>query len=374
MIELSVPVAELAAHLKWVAAHVPTRPAVPVLAGICLTAGQDRLTLEATDYDTWATATVEAHTTGTGTAVLPGRLVDSLVGKLPADTDVHLQIEEGCARLRCGPVDATLRTLAADDYPEAPETPPVVGRCEAADLAPAATRVAATACTDQTLPVLTSLRLAFTENGLTLASTDRYRASHAKVAWNPVITDDDDQVGELLVPAATLARATRGLAGEIALAAGHELIALTTPTRTLMLRTQDGEFPTVEALHESNMAQSVATVTVDTAAMSAAVERARVFASAQTPVRLHLAGSEATVSGGQEGDQASEMLPIGVEGDLGEDGITLGMNAGYLLGALASTRAEQAHLAVSSHTSPVIVTGESEQDWTLAMPVRLAGR
>lgn len=374
MFELTVPVAALAAHLQWVGAHVPTRPAVPVLSGIRLTVTENRLALDATDYDTWASARMEAEADGAGTVVLPGRLLSTLVGKLPADAQAHLWVEEASVRLRCGPVDAELRTLAADEYPEQPEVPAARGRCEASDLAPALARVAGAACTDDTLPALTGVRMAATPGGLSLAATDRYRACHGLVAWTPTIPEAEE-TQEWVVPAAGLAKAVRGLAGDVDLAADDDLLTLTTSERTLMVRCLDVCFPKVDSLYSGLCDQRTATATVHTAALRAAIERVRLFAPASTPLTLHLTGERVSVSGGHEGETATETLPIEVEGDLGE-GVTLGMNPGFLLGLLSSTRAERSRLALVSQTQPVIATGEgaSEQDWCLLMPVRLTGR
>ncbi|MBE2998726.1 hypothetical protein IDM40_08425 [Nocardiopsis sp. HNM0947] len=376
MFELTVPVNELAAHLKWVSDHCPTRPAVPVLAGIRLSVTEGRLALDATDHKTWASARVEADTSGEGIAVLPGRLLSTLVAKLPADRELRLEIEEATARLRCGPVNARLHTLAADEYPAPPEVPNTVGRCEASDLAPATARVAATAGTDDAIPHLIGMQLVFGDDGLSLASTDRYQASHATVPWTPTISAPEAGPKDSIVAAATLARAARGLIGDVDLAAGDDLIGLITHARTLMMRCLDYEFPKVEAFLDSARSRHTATVIVETTVLTAAVERARLFSPASVPITLHVAGNEATVRGGQEGEETAETLPVEVEGELDEDGVTLGMNAGYLLGALSGTRSEQARLALATETKPVIATGTDSDDrnWNVLMPLRLSGR
>lgn len=66
----------LADQLTWISRTLPTTPAIPVLAGVRLEAGNDRVHLTATDYETWSHATVEADTQGApATVVVPGRLL-----------------------------------------------------------------------------------------------------------------------------------------------------------------------------------------------------------------------------------------------------------------------------------------------------------
>src|SRR5438105_1943031 len=64
----------LADAVAWVARALPSRPVVPVLAGLRLEAGEG-LTLSCFDYELSATAQVVADVAEPGTALVPGRLL-----------------------------------------------------------------------------------------------------------------------------------------------------------------------------------------------------------------------------------------------------------------------------------------------------------
>src|ERR1700733_7098985 len=92
----------LAEALTWVARALPTRPVLPVLAGLLLSAdqhGADQhgaaqadqaaqagagfLTLSCFDYEVSARVRVRASVTEPGTALVPGRLLVEIVRSLP---------------------------------------------------------------------------------------------------------------------------------------------------------------------------------------------------------------------------------------------------------------------------------------------------
>ncbi len=64
----------LADAVAWTARALPTRPTVPVLAGMRLHAGSE-LTLSSFDYDVSAQATVDVSTEEEGSALVSGRLL-----------------------------------------------------------------------------------------------------------------------------------------------------------------------------------------------------------------------------------------------------------------------------------------------------------
>lgn len=73
----------LAEAIAWTARTIPTRPVVPILAGLLLEADDDQLTVSAFDYDTSSRATISCDVAEPGRVVLPGRLLAELTKTLP---------------------------------------------------------------------------------------------------------------------------------------------------------------------------------------------------------------------------------------------------------------------------------------------------
>jgi len=59
--------------VAWVARALPSRPVVPVLAGLLLEAGDEELVLSCFDYEVSARVRIDAEVEEAGTALVPGR-------------------------------------------------------------------------------------------------------------------------------------------------------------------------------------------------------------------------------------------------------------------------------------------------------------
>ena len=115
----------LADAVAWVARALPSRPVVPVLAGLRLEAGEG-LTLSCFDYELAATARVTADVAEPGTALVPGRLLAEITRSLPGQP-ADFTADGDLVTLTCGSAEFALVSLPLADYPELPPTPPVAG-------------------------------------------------------------------------------------------------------------------------------------------------------------------------------------------------------------------------------------------------------
>lgn len=384
---ITASAAHLAAQIGWVATHLPTRPAIPVLAGLRLDISPEQVTVTGTDYDVWAQASLDADTEGTGTLVLPGRLVADLLARLPATHMVTLQaVDSGRVRLVCGPTRASLRTLPAEDYPTPPAWPSEVGRIEAADLARATARVVVAAGTEEALPTLTGVHLYSTDQGLVLEATDRYRAAQDTVDWTPTLQEGAAAPVHLVVGAPTLTRAVKSLTGRVAVGVERDpdgraqVLGLSDETRRLSVRLIDGDYPTITPSHQRALDQAAATVAVDSTALADAVDRARLFTDRNTPIALTVEHDHLVVRGGADGDDTVEDVPAkttspqGAGSQLPDEELQGAFQAPWLLAAVAACRSEQVHLTLARDHHPTLVSSaEADPYWHLIMPVRLSG-
>ena len=108
----------------------------------------------------------------------------------------------------CGSARFTLPTMPVEDYPSLPSMPTTAGVVDSATFAEAVSQVAVAAGRDDTLPMLTGVRLEIEGEQLTLAATDRYRLAVRELAWRP---EQPDLSAAVLVPARTLADAAKTL-------------------------------------------------------------------------------------------------------------------------------------------------------------------
>jgi DNA polymerase-3 subunit beta len=202
----------LAEAVAWVARALPTRPVIPILAGLLLEAGEggaaNDLTLSCFDYDVSARVGAEAAVAEPGRALVAGRLLAEIARSLPS-RPVDIASDGDTVILSSGSARFTLLTLPAEDFPALPSLPPPAGTIDGGWFAAAVAQVAVAASRDDTLPMLTGVLVDIDGSDITLVATDRYRMAVRDLDWQPA------QPGirtSALIPARTLADATKTMA------------------------------------------------------------------------------------------------------------------------------------------------------------------
>ena len=196
----------LAEAVAWTARSLPARPPVPVLAGLLLKAEEGALSLSGFDYEVSARVSVEAEVEEDGTVLVSGRLLADICRALP-NRPVEISTDGVRATVVCGSSRFTLHTLPVEEYPALPQMPTATGTVPGEVFAAAAAQVAIAAGRDDTLPVLTGVRIEIEGDTVTLASTDRYRFAVREFLWKP---EKPDVSAVALVPAKTLAGHRQG--------------------------------------------------------------------------------------------------------------------------------------------------------------------
>jgi DNA polymerase III subunit beta len=358
--------------VAWTARSLPARPTAPVLGGMLHEVEGGTLTLSGFDYEVSAQAEVEVHATSGGRALVSGRLLTDITRMLPPHP-VDVAVDGPRVTIVCGSARFTLPTMPVEDYPSLPAMPRSAGVVDAAQFAEAVQQVAVAAGRDDTLPMLTGVRLEIEGEQLRLAATDRYRLAVRELLWKPEQADMSVQV---LVPARTIADSAKTLAGgsDVTLAlsdggAGEGMIGFSGPGRRTTTRLLDAEFPRYRSLFPSEWA-SAADIAVGP--LVEAVKRVALVADRGMPVRLDFADGELTLTaGGDDEGKAEERIEVAYTGEP----LTIGFNPGYLLDGLGAVHAATARMSFTSGSKPAVLTaldGDGAVDYRyLLMPVRL---
>ncbi|WP_034089366.1 DNA polymerase III subunit beta [Streptacidiphilus albus] len=367
----------LAEAVAWAARSLPARPPVPVLAGLLLAADEGKLSLSGFDYEVSARVETEADIDEPGTVLVSGRLLADISRSLP-NRPVEISTDGVRVIVLCGSSRFTLPTLPVDEYPALPQMPTVSGVVPGDAFAAAVAQVATAAGRDDTLPVLTGVRVEIEGDRVTLAATDRYRFAVRELLWKP---EQEGLSAVALVPAKTLLDTAKSLsAGDvvsIALAGsgkGEGLIGFEGAGRRTTTRLLEGEFPKFRALFPTEF-NSIATI--ETPAFVEAVKRVSLVAERNTPVRLSFEQGVLTLEAGSGDDaQATERVDADLEGD----DISIAFNPAYLLDGLSAIDSAIAQLSFTTSTKPALLSGKPSQDAEadeaykyLIMPVRLSG-
>jgi DNA polymerase-3 subunit beta len=271
--------------------------------------------------------------------------------------------------------------MPVEDYPQLPAMPQLAGTVAADVLAQAVGQVVVAAGRDDTLPMLTGIRLEIEGEKLTLAATDRFRLAVRELEWTP---EDAGLSTAVLIPARTLSEVAKTLAGagtvDIALSAGDGMLGITGGGRRATTRLLDAEFPAFRRLIPTD--HTTAAI-VEVAALVEAVKRVALVTDRVAQVRMEFSDDGLRLAaGGDDVGSAEEELPCELDGAP----LTIAFNPGYLLDSFGALHTERAQLTFTTPNRPALVRpvpaeqadgGDAVQPSPgylhLLMPVRLPG-
>lgn len=379
---------DFADAVAWVARNLPSRPTVPVLAGVLLTGSDDGLTISGFDYEVSAEVQIAAEIASPGSVLVSGRLLSDIVRSLPAKP-VDVSVEGTRVSLNCGSAHFSLPTMAVEDYPTLPTLPDETGMVSSDLFAEAIGQVAVAAGRDDTLPMLTGIRVEISGEKVVLAATDRFRLAVRELTWS---TEAAGVEAAVLVPAKTLAEAAKaGTDGEevhLALGSGPSvgkegLLGIRSRGKRSTTRLLDAEFPKFRQLLPS---EHTAIATMAVAELSEAIKRVALVVDRGAQVRMEFADDVLRLSAGADDvGRAEEDLPVQFSGDP----LTIAFNPTYLTDGLSSLHAERVTFGFTTSSRPAVLRPAGEDDGGaggtgpfpaaetdyvyLLMPVRLPG-
>ncbi|QCU76804.1 DNA polymerase III subunit beta [Citricoccus sp. SGAir0253] len=362
--------------VSWTARSLSPRPPVPVLSGLLITAESGLVSIASFDYETSAQLEIEAEIEAPGKILVSGRLLNDIVRSLPA-APVTVETEGSKVIVTCRSSRFELATMPVEEYPALPEMPESAGTVDGSAFAHAVAQVTVAASRDDTLPILTAVKLEIEGDRITFLATDRYRLAMKELHWAPA---DPSISTSLLVKARTLTEVAKSLAGggELQLRLPREsstsdLIGFSSGGRRTTSVLVDGEYPKIRALFpESSPIHAV----VATGPLVEAVNRVKLVAERNTAVRMVFTDGQVSLDAGTGNDaSANESLDAALDGDE----ITVAFNPSYLGEGLNVIDAPYVRFSFTTAPKPALMTAQQEPDSAeqddyryLVMPVRLA--
>ncbi|OSC39302.1 DNA polymerase III subunit beta [Mycobacterium decipiens] len=347
--------------VSWVAKNLPARPAVPVLAGVLLTGSDDGLTISGFDYEVSAEAQIAAEIASPGSVLVSGRLLSDITRALP-NKPVDFYVDGNRVALTCGSARFSLPTMAVEDYPTLPTLPEETGLLPAELFAEAISQVAIAAGRDDTLPMLTGIRVEISGSTVVLAATDRFRLAVRELTWSALSPDVETAV---LVPAKTLAEAAKaGIDGtevRLSLGAGMAvgkdgLLGISGNGKRSTTRLLDAEFPKFRQLLPT---EHTAVATMDVAELTEAIKLVALVADRGAQVRMEFADGTLRLSAGADDvGRAEEDLAV----DYAGEPLTIAFNPTYLTDGLNSLRSERVSFGFTTPGKPALLRPVSKDD------------
>lgn len=383
--------------LSIVGRAVATRPTLPVLSHVLLSADQSptegaALKLAATDLELFVVCWIGAKVEQPGATTIPARLFIDLINSLPAER-IDLRLEDQTLHLACARSEADVKGLDAQEFPLLPTVEEKEQILIDADLfRRMILQVAFAAATDESRPILTGVLARFEGDTLTMAAADGFRLSirQAKLLSDRVPQTVHEPIS-VVIPAKALNELARISSDEEA-----PIGLYITPVRSQVLFHLQGNaganegrifgIDLVSQLIEGNFVNyrqivpksHTTRVVLNTEQFLKACRTANIFARSEANV-VHLdiepgEGDGAlggrmrmTATSAEMGDSVVD-LDASVEGEP----LTIAFNVRFLMDVLSVVDSAQVVLEASGPASPGVIRPVGSEEFThVIMPMNI---
>ena len=355
--------------LQAVAASVPSKTTLPVLANILVEASKDGLKLSGTDLDISVSTTIPASVDQEGATTLPARKLVEIVKELPNAAIRMTSSGEQRATIECGKSKFKLLGLSRDEFPAFPTVKFEGGwKVAAKDLQKLIGHVAFAASTEESRPILNGVLWELRSDRMRMVATNGHRLARMDVPT----TGQGGGQADLIIPPKALEQIRRLFGGdeEIEIGKSDNHLGFRSTTTQVYTRLIEGPYPNYEQVIPRENDKSL---TADKSALAAALRRMSIVASDQTHrIRMAFTNGACKLSV-QTPDlgEAQEELSVAYEGDP----LEIGFNAAYMLEILKYMPTDEVRMTFKAPeraaTWEPVGWDDPASFMTLVMPLRL---
>lgn len=348
---------------------IPSKTPTPILTGIYLEIRDQRLELQATDYEIGIVCSMEATVEQGGKIVVPGRTFSELVRKLPGDNvslfsddnghSIHIHSDRAKFRLVGLPVEEypVIRKLESDKQLELAD-----------DVLRDLIKKTVYACSnDEARPVFTGVLFEVKNNNVSFVATNTHRLAlrRKELASSETLS--------FIIPGKILQELAKNLTSDlpenVTLSWKNKQLAFSFDDVYFETRLLEGNFPDYNRVIPASFATRVR---INTAAFLSAVERVSLLSKDgdYNIIRLQVEENELTItSNNPEIGNATESLACITEGN----GIEIAFNAKYVSEMLKTIEEEYVTFQCNTPVSPACLKPASDDHYQYVVtPVRVA--
>ncbi|MFI5255693.1 MAG: DNA polymerase III subunit beta [Gemmatimonadales bacterium] len=355
--------------LSAVAASIPAKTTLPVLANILVETTERGIRLSGTDLDIAVSTEVLADVETMGAITIPAKKLTEIARELPPSAVKMAAAGEQRVTLDCGRSHFKILGLPRDEFPSFP----VVRfeeswRIRSGDLQKLISHTAFAVSTEESRPILNGVLWELKPESMRMVATNGHRLAKMEVP----IKSSGAPAADLIVPPKALEQIRRLFPAdeELEVARGENHLGFRSPFTAVYTRLIEGPYPNYDqVIPKDNDRIAIA----DKQALTSALKRMSVIASDQTH-RIRLSFNSGILRFSvQTPDlgEATDELPVRFTGDQ----LDIGFNASYLLEILRYIPTEEVKLTFKAPERAATVEPEGWNDpasyLCLVMPLRL---
>ena len=355
--------------LTAVAATVPAKTTLPVLANILIETTDKGIRLSGTDLDIAVSTEVQADVDAQGAITIPAKKLAEIARELPPSPVKIAAAGEQRVTLDCGRSHFKILGLPKDEFPSFPAVKfKDSWRVRAGDLRKLIDHVAFAVSTEESRPILNGVLWELRAELMRMVATNGHRLAKMEVPIAAAGAPSND----LIVPPKALEQIRRLFPEdeELEIARGDNHLGFRSPFTSVFTRLIEGPYPNYQqVIPKDNDKYAIA----DKVALTSALKRMSVIASDQTH-RIRLSFNQAlcrfSVQTPDLGE-ATDEIPVRYTGDP----LDIGFNANYLLEILRYIPTDEVKLTFKAPERASTLEPEGWSDsasyLTLVMPLRL---
>jgi DNA polymerase III subunit beta len=374
---VSVLQENLAKGLGIVTKAITSRPSLPILNNVLLSAEEGRLKLSATNLELGIVARVGAKVDQEGAITLPAKTLQDLVNNLPPErVDMVLDAKTQTVKITCAGTSANIKGITAEEYPPVPEGDADTGIAIPADaFHEMIGHTVFAAAKEDNRPILTGISAKIDGSVIALAAADGYRLALRQTELDTPV----DEPISLIIPAKTLAEVARIISSEdnmvyISIPPGRSQIMFHLNQVDVNSQLIDGTFPNIEQIIPK--AHKTSTI-VHTQELLRACKRAEIFArDANKTTRIRVKPGESTLVPGiitvtaqsqEKGDNEGR-----IDATVSGPELEIALNVDYLIQLLGTVKEDQIVMETNEHNSPCVLRPVNRNDFThVIMPMSI---
>jgi len=355
--------------LTAVAASIPAKTTLPVLANILVETTERGIRLSGTDLDIAVSTEVMADVETPGAITIPAKKLSEIARELPPAPVKIGAMGEQRITLECGRSRFKLLGLPRDEFPTFPQVRfQDSWRVRSGDLQKIISHTSFAVSTEESRPILNGVLWELRADRMRMVATNGHRLTRMDLP----ITEGNSPGGDLIVPPKALDQVRRLFPAEeeLEIAQGDNHLGFRSPFTSVFTRLIEGPYPNYEqVIPRDNDRVAIS----DKIALVSALKRMSVIASDQTHrIRLSFnAGLLRFSVQTPDLGEAQDELPIRFSGDP----IDIGFNANYLLEILRYIPTDEVRVTLKAPERAVTLEPENWSDpasyLCLVMPLRL---
>jgi DNA polymerase III subunit beta len=360
---------QLQEGLAAVAASVPAKTTLPVLANILVETTEKGIRLSGTDLDIAVSTEVVADVETQGAITIPAKKLSEIARELPPSPVKIAAVGEQRVTLECGRSRFKLLGLPKDEFPSFPQVRfNESWRVRSGDLQNLITHTSFAVSTEESRPILNGVLWELRPERMRMVATNGHRLAKMELPIASVGAPAND----LIVPPKALDQIRRLFPAdeELEIARGDNHLGFRSPTTSVFTRLIEGPYPNYEQVIPKDNEK---VCTADKAALVSALKRMSVIASDQTHrIKLSFnAGMLKFAVQTPDLGEAADELAVRYDGDP----LDIGFNAAYLLEVLRYMPTDEIKLTFKAPERAATIEPEAwsepAQYLCLVMPLRL---